>query len=106
MRSLCLLFLFAVEVGGVLGESKRHEFVEKHMGADFRIVLYACKENLERKATDAAFAEVVRLNAILSDYDASSELSRLAGHRKTAQADIEAALDLARQHGLRLLQPS
>ena len=78
MRSLCLLFLFAVEVGGVLGESKRHEFVEKHMGADFRIVLYACKENLARKATDAAFAEVVRLNAILSDYDASSELSRLA----------------------------
>ena len=48
------------------------------MGADFRIVLYASKENLAREATDAAFAEVVRLNAILSDYDDASELSRLS----------------------------
>ncbi len=78
MRNLCLLFLFALEAGGVLGESIRHEFGEKQMGADFRIVLYADKEKLARKAAETAFAEVTRLNGILSDYEADSELSRLS----------------------------
>ena len=60
-------------------ELKRFVFVEKQMGAAFRIVLYAEEEEGARSAATAAFEEVQRLNEILSDYEAESELSQLSG---------------------------
>ncbi|MFP6899435.1 MAG: FAD:protein FMN transferase [Opitutales bacterium] len=59
-------------------ELERLVFVEKLMGADFRIVVYAKEEKLARAAVTAAFEEVQRLNDILSDYEAESELSQLS----------------------------
>lgn len=58
--------------------TQRFDFVEKHMGTDFRITLFAKNEKLARNGAEAAFSEVERLNDILSDYDAESELSRLS----------------------------
>ena len=49
------------------------------MGADFRIVLYAKNDTVAKTAAAAAFEEVHRLNEILSDYEAESELSLLSG---------------------------
>ncbi len=48
------------------------------MGSDFRIVVYAEEEKIARAAATAAFEEVQRLNEILSDYEAESELSQLS----------------------------
>jgi thiamine biosynthesis lipoprotein len=63
------------------GESptlQRYEFTEVHMGTDFRIVLYAADEKLANRASAASYARVAELNGKLSDYDPTSELSRLS----------------------------
>ena len=64
---------------------ERFVFMEKHMGADFRIVLHAKDAKLARTAAKAAFDEVERLNAILSDYEAESELSLLSASSGTGK---------------------
>jgi thiamine biosynthesis lipoprotein len=56
---------------------KRYEFSEPHMGTLFRIVVFAKDEGAAREATKAAFARVAQLNAIMSDYQSTSELMRL-----------------------------
>ena len=48
------------------------------MGVPWTITLYATSEPAGRAALAAAFAEVDRLERILSDYDPESELSRLS----------------------------
>ena len=48
------------------------------MGVPWTITLYAPSEAVGRAALTAAFAEVARLEAILSDYDPHSEVSRLS----------------------------
>jgi thiamine biosynthesis lipoprotein len=75
-----LLILFA----GLLGVNavqpvklQRFEFTEPHMGTKARIVLYATDEATAKKAAKAAFARIAELNAILSDYQPTSELMRL-----------------------------
>jgi thiamine biosynthesis lipoprotein len=65
---------------------KRFVFSEKQMGADFRIVLYAEEDNIAQLAATAAFAEIERLNEILSDYEAESELSLLSGTSGSGKA--------------------
>ena len=52
----------------------RFEFSEPHMGTTFRIVLYAADEVAAKKAVKTAFARVAELNAIMSDYQPTSEL--------------------------------
>ncbi|MBI1831651.1 MAG: FAD:protein FMN transferase [Planctomycetes bacterium] len=58
-------------------ELQRYEFTEPHMGTTFRIVLYAADEATAKKAAKAAFARIAELNAIMSDYQPTSELMRL-----------------------------
>jgi thiamine biosynthesis lipoprotein len=48
------------------------------MGTGFRIVLYAPDNPAANAAADAAFARIDQLNAILSDYDPNSEISKLS----------------------------
>ena len=55
----------------------RFEFVEVHMGTQFKIILYAKDEQLARRAAQAAFQRIARLDAIMSDYNEASELNRL-----------------------------
>lgn len=59
-------------------ELRRFETTQAQMGVAFTIVLYAPDEATANRAFAAAFARVAELNAILSDYDPSSELSRLS----------------------------
>src|SRR5262245_21826248 len=56
---------------------ERHSFQEPHMGTLFRIIMYAKDEATARKAAKEAFARVAQLNAIMSDYQSTSELMRL-----------------------------
>lgn len=70
--------ILLVIMGPLSAKLDRYEFVEKHMGTDFKIVLYCKDEKSALEASAAAFAELARLDAILSDYNADSELSRLS----------------------------
>src|SRR5437867_11527318 len=79
---LCLASLaFALAAGplsrGASEPLRRFEFSQPHMGTTFRIVLYASDEAQARKAADAAFARVARLNEVMSDYVDTSELMAL-----------------------------
>ena len=64
---------------------ERFVFEKAEIGVPFRITLHAADEATARAASDAAFARVELLNAILSDYDSDSELSRLS--RTSGQGD-------------------
>ncbi len=66
---------FAVDDVSLL---KRFIFEKAEMGLPFRITLFASDEVAAKAAADAAFARVEELNAILSDYDDESEISRLS----------------------------
>jgi thiamine biosynthesis lipoprotein len=59
-------------------ELQRFEFSEPQMGLPFRIVLYAPDKPAAETAARAAFDRIQRLNAILSDYEDDSELSRVS----------------------------
>lgn len=54
------------------------------MGVPWTITLFAPGDPAGREALAAAFAEVTRLDAILSDYDPASELSRLSAAAPTS----------------------
>ena len=63
-----------------LGEEpalQRFTFTERHMGTQFRIVLYAPNEAIAKEAAQAAFARVAELDGIMSDYRSTSELMQL-----------------------------
>jgi thiamine biosynthesis lipoprotein len=71
---------------------QRYEFTEPHMGTRFRIVLYAPNEATAKKAAKAAFARIAELNAIMSDYQPTSELMRLC--EKAGGPPVEVSVDL------------
>jgi len=58
--------------------NNRYEYTEPKMGTEFKLVLYANDQTIADKAAEAAFQRVDELNAIFSDYEASSEVSRLS----------------------------
>jgi len=58
--------------------AERFAFEKAEMGVPFRVTLYAPDEVTAKTAADAAFSKVEALNAIFSDYDSDSELSRLS----------------------------
>lgn len=88
----------------VASAAERFEYEEPHMGTRFRIVVYAADRAAADKAAKAGFARVAELNGIMSDYLATSELSRLvqknekepAGPVKVSE-DLFVVLDRARQ---------
>ena len=59
-------------------EESRFVFEKAEMGLPFRITLYAEGPSQAKAAADAAFARIEELNAVFSDYDPDSELSRLS----------------------------
>ncbi|AMV39777.1 Thiamine biosynthesis lipoprotein ApbE precursor [Planctomyces sp. SH-PL62] len=76
---LSVVVLVLTLVGsGSAGELARFEYLETHMGSSFKILLYSTQETAARRASRAAFDRIAALDAVLSDYDPDSELSRLA----------------------------
>lgn len=71
---------------------QRYTFAEPHMGTMFRIVLYAPNEATAHKAAKAAFARIAELNAIMSDYQPTSELMKLCA--KAGGPPVEVSIDL------------
>jgi thiamine biosynthesis lipoprotein len=56
---------------------ERFEFMRPAMGTQFRITLFAANAEAARAAADTAFDRIDKLEEILSDYQADSELSLL-----------------------------
>lgn len=80
--SLCLAF------GSIhaRGADERFAYEKAEMGLPVRVTLYAPDEATARAAADRAFARVEALNAVFSDYDSDSELSKLSDSAGSAQA--------------------
>jgi thiamine biosynthesis lipoprotein len=79
----CLTTVMAVAGGCGRVEAVRMSETRRLMGVPWTITLYAASEAAGREAAAAAFAEVERLEGILSDYDETSELSRLSAAAPT-----------------------
>jgi thiamine biosynthesis lipoprotein len=62
------------------------------MASPFHIVLYSNDAAAARRASRAAFDRIEALNAVLSDYDPESELSRLS--QKAGQGPVRVGADL------------
>src|SRR5438093_8916095 len=71
----------------------RFEYQRPEMGVPFRIVLYARNQSTDDCAADAAFERIKQLNAIMSDYDSESELSKLS-HASGQSREIHVSDDL------------
>lgn len=70
------------------------------MGMEVRVVLYASSEELARTAATAAFAEIARLDGLLSDYRPDSvvrRIARAAPDPVEVDADVLAVIAAARQ---------
>ena len=63
------------------------------MGVPWTITLYAAREAAGQAAITAAFAEIARLEGVLSDYDPRSEVSQLSEAAPTA-APVSVSADL------------
>lgn len=65
---------------------RRYEFSHPQMGTVFRLIFYAAHDSVASVASQAAFRRLDQLNAILSDYQPDSELSRLSASSGSGQA--------------------
>jgi len=86
----------------------RYEFERPQMGVPFRIVLYASSSKLAAETAESAFQIISDLNMIFSDYEASSETSKLSaqsgsGKSMTASPEmlllLEKSLALSKKSG-------
>ena len=73
---------------------RRYEYEKAEMGVPFRIVLYAKSESLAESAAGAAFNRVAQLNAIMSDYETDSELSKLSRSSEEGSPEVPVSEDL------------
>ncbi|MDH3585075.1 MAG: FAD:protein FMN transferase [Phycisphaerae bacterium] len=73
----CVLVMLA-GLTGCSPAPSRYEYAHRQMGTSFRLIFYAGREEAARDAAAAAFARIDELNAVFSDYEASSELSQLS----------------------------
>lgn len=64
---------------------QRYEFSEIHMGAPWKIVLYAADEATAKRGSGTAYQRIEQLNRVLSDYDPDSELSKLSDTAPSSQ---------------------
>jgi thiamine biosynthesis lipoprotein len=99
MRILLLALLLCAARGD---ELQKFVFEKPEMGLPFRISLYAKSEAAAKNAADVAFARVQELNAIFSDYEDDSELSRLSrssgsGKKVPVSAPLWTVLERAQQ---------
>lgn len=84
---LTVLFL-----GGAEPALTRFTFIEPHMGTRFQIIVYAPDRDTARTAAQDAFARIASLNAIMSDYDKTSELMRLCAQAGGPPVPVSAEL--------------
>jgi thiamine biosynthesis lipoprotein len=102
-RLCCVLILSAVVLQPSCATTsktqvslERFEFEEPQMGVPFRMVVYATNVAHAERAVDAAFARIAELNAIMSDYETESELSKLSRSSEEGSPEVRVSGDLWR----------
>jgi FAD:protein FMN transferase len=82
---------------------QRFSYEKAEMGLPFRITLYAVDEATAKAAVDAAYARIAEMNAVFSDYDPDSEVSRLS---RTHNEWVPVSTELWRvlEHGQKLAE--
>lgn len=101
---IAILLVAGITAGSAAPAPRVVEKQRYAMGTMFRVLVSETDASRASAAIDAALAEVVRLDGVLSHYDERSELSRLMRHRGgepfRASADLygtlEQAFELAR----------
>jgi thiamine biosynthesis lipoprotein len=85
-------------VAGCHQSLQKYEYNKPEMGTVFGIALYAPDGETANRAANAAFSRAEELNAVLSDYDPNSELSRLSRQTDSGPmtAPIAVGPDLSR----------
>lgn len=79
LATACVLLLMGAAFGLPRNPPMtRFEFIQLHMGTQFKIVLYAPNAQIAQRASKAAFERVAQLNHIMSDYLETSELTALS----------------------------
>jgi thiamine biosynthesis lipoprotein len=73
---------------------ERFEYEEPQMGVPFRMVVYATNEVHAERAVDAAFARIAELNAMMSDYETDSEISKLSRSSEEGSPEVRLSEDL------------
>jgi len=78
---ISLLFLLSNAFSAAPNERRpsRFEFSQVHMGTKFNIILYARDATTATRVANATFNRIEQLDAIMSDYRATSELMMLCG---------------------------
>lgn len=76
------------------GDLARFQYTEVHMGVQTRIVVYAGDERRARSGAEDAFHRIAELDAMMSDYRASSELRRLCD--RAGEGPVKVSGDLMR----------
>lgn len=77
MHRLCLLLLLFTALAHA-ADLQKFIYEKPEMGVPFRVSVYAPNADTAKAAADAAFQKVEELNAIFSDYEDDSELSKLS----------------------------
>lgn len=77
VRVVFVIAVLAIPLQSPAAELQRYEFEEVHMGTLFRVVLYDANKDDAITAATAAFKRVRELEAVMSDYKASSEVMKL-----------------------------
>ncbi len=75
-RFFLLFIIFYSTVG--LSQQKRFVFTESKMGSPFTLIFYSDDSVAAKLAAQDCFKYVDEMNAIFSDYDNTSELSKLS----------------------------
>lgn len=81
MNRLCFLLAIALTPAPLSAAEPalaRFSHKEPHMGVEFEVVLYAATSTQANEALRRAMARIAELDKALSDYDLTSELSRLS----------------------------
>jgi FAD:protein FMN transferase len=103
--SIALVLLLTPALAAPQASLTRFQYEKPHMGTTFRIVLYAADQAKADAATQRAFARIAAIDARLTDYVETSELSRVTkeavGHPVRVSDDLLKVLlpaqDLARR---------
>jgi thiamine biosynthesis lipoprotein len=73
---------------------QRFEFEQPQMGVPFRITFYAANAEQADAGAEAVFRRVSELNAIMSDYETDSELSKLSRTSEEGSPEVKVSDDL------------
>ena len=90
--AIALALLLAPSLASSRPGLTRFEYTEPHMGTTFRVVLHAPDQASADAASRRAFARIAELDTALTDYNATSELSRVTreaiGHPVRVSDDL------------------